>query len=297
MNNRHFSAFHLLGALLFLLLGGSQSLCAAEPAKGSIFPELSGWTKGELSSYGPDTLYQPIDGAADMFLRYNFEEMQSLEYTKGSDSFSVEAYRHATPLDAFGPYCQNRPAKDIYIDLGVQGYTDSEVLIFLAGRHYIEIRTQGTSQECRSAMMSIAKSMAAALNDGAKFPGFFSVFPSAGKKPWSEKYLAQDILGYTFLKHAFRVDYEREGKAFSLFAMRGKDAAEAADMLKAYRRQLKLAEEPVAEGYLEISDPYHGRLALWKSGRFLLCYQGGLSLEEGRKLLGELEKQIQTFKE
>lgn len=258
---------------------------AEEKAKTAFFPTLEGWKQGEQNSYSPDNLYMPIDGAADLFLRYNFEEMKSVEYSDGPDSFTVEAYRHATQLDAFGIYSQGRPSKDIYIDVGVQGYAEPDSLIFLAGRHYVEMRAASVSEKSQVAMKAVAKLLASRLNEGASFPSFFSAFPNEGRKAHSEKYVSQDILGYSFFKNAFQVDYDIGGKPYTLFAMRSADAAGASSMLKAYLREQKTPEDKAGEGYIEIDDKFQGRVGLLLSGRHLLCVHGQLSSAEMRAAL------------
>lgn len=284
----------LSGFLLSLALFASFSAAGRAEAKSeeTFFPAIEGWTQGDPNSYGSDNLYMPIDGAADLFLRYNFEEMKSVEYTNGADSFTVEAYRHATPLDAFGIYSQGRPTRDIYLDLGVQGYAEPDTLNFLAGRHYVEMRAATVSEKCQAAMKAVAGLMAAKLNDGASFPAFFALFPGEGRKARTEKYVSQDILGYAFFRNAFQVDYERDGKSYTLFAMRAADEAGAASMLKAYLHEQKKPEETKAGAYLEVEDRFHGKTGFLLAGRHLLCVHGGLSSLEMQSALETLRTKI-----
>ncbi len=269
----------------------------AATVPGALFPLLDGWKQGEIATWSPDNLFVPIDGAADLFLRYNFEEMKSVEYSNGTESFTVECYRHATPLDAYGIYSQGRPAKDVYIDIGVQAYLETDLLNFLAGRHYTEMRTQTPNEKCLGAMKSVAKRMAEALNEGARLPGLFASFPTQGRKPYSEKYVAKDILGYDFLRHAFQVEYEVAGEAYTLYAMKGENEQEASKMLETYFAHLKLPAANSADAYIELKDKYHGRVSLWKAGRYLLCLSGKLAPEASKTILAELKSQIEKSKE
>lgn len=291
-----FSSLALL--LACALVATAPAVVRAEEAtKSDFFPSLEGWKQGAQNRYGPDTLYVPIDGAADLFLRYNFEEMNSVEYGDGTESFTVEAYRHATPLDAFGIYSQGRPAKDVYLEIGVQAYAEADSLNLLAGQYYVEMRAPAVSEKTQAAMETVARLLAAKVNDQARFPAFFSLFPAEGRKAHTEKYITQDILGYAFLKNAFQVDYEVEGRTYTLFALRSGDEAGAAAMLKAYLREQKRPEDQGGSAFLEIEDKFQGKVGLLLAGRHLLCAHGSLSGPEMKTALETLRAKILQAKE
>jgi hypothetical protein len=281
----------------FAVIVALGTLAAASAAADGLFPALEGWKQGEIKRYSPENLYMPIDGAADLFLRYNFEEMQSVGYQNGPDAFSVEAYRHATLLDAFGIYSQGRPSMDVYLPLGVQGYAGVDYLNFLAGRYYVEMRTSKPGPKTQAAMRTVAATMAGALNQGATMPSLFACFPAQGRKPNSEKYLARDILGYAFLNHAFQVEYDVDGKSCTLLAMRGLSESEPAAMLQAYCTELQQTAGVVGGGCVVLEDKYQGRVLLWPTGRYLLCLTGDVAPADGRALLAELKSRIETAKE
>jgi len=52
---------------------------ASEHSK--LFPEIKGWEiSGEIKVYTPETLYDYINGAAELYLSYDFQELQVAEY-------------------------------------------------------------------------------------------------------------------------------------------------------------------------------------------------------------------------
>ena len=79
-------------------------------AKDFKFPEIKGWKQsGEVQTFAPKTLYEYINGAADLYLMYDFEELKVEEYqNEKKASVTVEIYRHKTPTHAFGIYSQER---------------------------------------------------------------------------------------------------------------------------------------------------------------------------------------------
>lgn len=269
-------------ALSFLFVALQGFAAKPDPA---FFPEIPGWKKGEQKAWGPEDLYVPIDGAADLFLRYNFEEMQSVDYAVDGDTVSAEVYKHATEIDAFGIYSQGRPARDKYLELGVQAYAESDSLNLLAGRYYVEIRSTQGGEGAGPRMKALAGKLAALLNKDARFPSFFGLFPGEGRKPCSEKYLAKDVLGYAFLKQAYQVDYDQAGKASSLYVCRGNTEAEAAEMFSAYLNQTG-SKASAGAAYVEVQDKYHGKVGLLLKGRHLLCLTGQFDSEAAAKQLG-----------
>jgi len=107
------------------------------------FPRFPGWTFSPSETvYVPDNLWDLIDGAADVYLEYNFVDLHLGTYAKGENTeIRVEIYRHATPADAFGMYAQERNPKHSFMSIGVQAYREEGILNFLTGTYYVKITT------------------------------------------------------------------------------------------------------------------------------------------------------------
>ena len=104
------------------------------------FPSVSGWKQvGEIQRFDPNTLYEYINGGADLYLAYDFEELKVAEYQNDKKAaVTVDVYRHRTPTHAFGIYSQERFPGANFIDVGVQGYLEKHALNFLFGKHLCE---------------------------------------------------------------------------------------------------------------------------------------------------------------
>ena len=115
----------ILGSLLCLWIPGLE-------AKGFTFPEVTGWKQsGEIQTFLPKTLFEYINGAADLYLSYDFEELKVAEYlNEKKASVIVDVYRHKTPTHAFGIYSQERLPNTSFLDIGVQGYVEENLLNF-----------------------------------------------------------------------------------------------------------------------------------------------------------------------
>src|SRR4030042_118649 len=234
------------------------------------FPEIAGWKQSNIQTFDPKTLYEYINGAADLYLACDFEELKVAEYVNEKKaSVTVEAYRHRTPRDAFGIYSQERLPEGDFIRIGAQGYIGKNILNFVAGNHYVKINSFNTGDEDREVLQAHAKKLAEALGEKRGLPSILSSFPAEGKKDNTEKYIVRNFLGYPFLHSAYTADYELAGKRFKLFLIEGADRNECGKIVQAYLRQVKNPEKEGNEGRHTLADPHHGLVDLnWKGAYF-----------------------------
>ncbi len=252
----------ILGIIIFLW--GPEA-----EAKEFDFPEIAGWKQsGEIQTFVPKTLYEYINGAADLYLAYDFEELKVAEYqNEKKASVTIEVYRHKASTFAFGIYSQERLPNANYINVGVQGYVESNVLNFLTGPYYVKISSYNTGAEDQEILLTFAKKVSDNLGEKGTLPPILAAFPSEGKIRNSEKIIAKNFLGYAFLYSAFTADYEVAGKKFKLFVIESGDQNECRNMIQKYLEQTGKTGKSVAEGLHIISDPYHGEIDLyWKGG-------------------------------
>ena len=261
-------------ALLFLicmtLWAGLAVGAAAEGGKGFLFPEMPGWRMpSQPQTFSPDTLYEYIDGGADLYLKYDFQELLVADYRNdGQASVTVEVYRHRDPDHAFGIYSQERLSSADFLDIGMQGYRESGVLNFAKGAYYVKISSENAGVDDQDILLAFARTVSRELAGQTSLPAVLAVFPSEGKRKNSEKFVAKDFLGYSFLHSGFIADYEVSGKTYQLFVIQAANPEDARTMLERYLKQLGNAEAKVAEGPYRVKDPYHGEMDLfWKGKR------------------------------
>jgi len=253
----------LLGIVLW---GGSAAAADAMPFA---FPAVDGWTPaGAPQVFSPDTLYDYINGGSDLYLKYDFEALQVLEYRKGKMSVLAEVYRHRDADHAFGIYSQERVPGAAFLALGAQGYYETAVCNFIQGGYYVKLSSDGTGSEDREILLAFARRISQELPAQTALPAVLSVFPGEGKKPSSEKFIAKDFLGYAFLHAGFIADYERPGQKYQLFVIAGDSPTDTRAMLGQYLKQIK-QEMDLAEGAYQIKDPYHGEMALLWKGKYI----------------------------
>jgi hypothetical protein len=249
-----------------IILWGSIS-----KAKDFAFPEITGWKQsGEVETFIPKNLYEYINGAADLYLMYDFEELKVAEYQNDKKaSVTVDVYRHKTPPLAFGIYSQERLSGATFLDIGVQGYYEKGFLNFLMGSYYIKISTANTGQEDRDVLVSFAKKVAENLGTKGSFPAILSSFPAEGKKVNSEMFVYKNFLGYAFFHSGFTADYELQDKKFKLFVIERENRDECKTMIEKYLQTIKSPRKEITEGRYTLSDPHHGEIDLQWQGRYV----------------------------
>lgn len=263
--------------LVPLLALGWMAVCAAplSAAEGAgkpfAFPEMAGWKlAGEVQTFSPENLYDHINGGADIYLKYDFQELRVAEYENDRKaSVTIEVYRHRTPVHAFGIYSQERLGNADYLAVGAQGYAEKGVLNFLAGDCYVKMSGVDVGPEERPVLLAFAEKVVENLGGKGALPAALSFFPSEGKRMNSEKFIAREFLGYSFFRSAFTADYDLSGRKFQLFLIEGQDAKACGDMVRAYLGKSGKRPEKVEEGRFRLKDPYHGEMDFYWKGNHL----------------------------
>ena len=201
---------------------------------------------------------------------YDFQELKAAEYVdEKKASVMVDVYRHQTPTHAFGIYSQERLSNADFIDVGVQGYIEKNVLIFFTGSYYVKLTSFNTGPEDQEVLLTFAKKVAENLGEKGRLPALLATFPAEGKMKNSEKFIAKKFLGYSFLHSAFTADYELGGKKFKLFIIESENQRECRNIIQKYLEQTGKTGKNVVEGRHTISDPHHGEIDLYWKGRHL----------------------------
>ena len=266
---------YLIAISIFFL----SAFVNAEPKEelSKYFPDVSGFIKkGEPAIYSPDNLYNIIDGAADVYLNYEFRELATLTYEKGEEqSFIIEIYCHEDSNNGFGIYSLERVyGVSNYVDVGVQGYYEVGILNFFKGCYYVKMRGYKLENE-ESLLLDIAKQIDAMLPGDNKFPETLDELPIMNRTFNRERFVPNDFLGYSFFKMAYSADYYTPEfpSGYSFFIMLGESPDDCKNMLLEYRKSLKLPEENITEGIYMFEDPYYGTMGIqWEGSRIKGMY-------------------------
>ena len=231
------------------------------------FPEIKSWEKPSVfKTYKPGNLWDLINGAADLYLSYDFEELTVGNYTRKDGKYIVaEIYRHATVSDAFGIYSQERPLSGNYIRVGSQGYEAKGIINFFSGNYYVKISTHYQDDETLQSVRELSLEIANQLPLDSSVFEVIKLFPGEYLIENSEQFINSNFLGMSFLNHAFIASYSNNnGKKYNLFIISSEGKQGAQKTLNDYLRYAKM-EPSDKEGRYIIRDRFNGSVGiLWK---------------------------------
>ena len=278
---------HVLFCLM--VLTGAIPVRSEGGGDGFVFPVPGGWAmQVDTAVYGPDNLWEYINGAADLFVTYGFEELHCATYrTASGDEVRAEVYRHASAVDAYGMYSQERSPENAAVELGSEGCADAGMVNIVFGRWYLKM--SALPAVGREEMMHLARAFDRTLGSPRGLPPEFSSLPSAGRAPRSEQYIARDFLGYGFLNRAFLARYG-DGDGARIFLLRTASAEAAETVRESLVRVAGGKGTPAGPSTTHLVNPHHGAMDLVVRGADVF---GVLGYGKNESLRLELLKKLQ----
>ena len=257
---------------------------------GTLFPGIKGWEVTiDKTVYGKLNLWEYINGAADLYLSYDFENLHIAEYMNKKDqSVKVEIYKHSSAENAFGIYTAERMIDYNFIDIGVQGYIEPDALNFLTGEYYVKMMSSGMISVEQEALLSMAEEINNALDSDKKWPDVIDLFPADGKIANSENFIARDFLGYSFFHSAFTADYHVQEK-FKLFIIKLENEADAQKMFESYTSLINKDKITRSDDIYVINDFFNGKIILSVRYNYII---GIVNTENEELAVGYLNKAI-----
>jgi hypothetical protein len=255
-------------SLFLLILFTTANLFSQEIS----MPELQGYKKvSNYPVYTADNLWDFINGAADTYLSYGFEDVHVAEYAKGKNNIKLEIYKHKDDIQTFGIYSSERSPSFRYLNIGAQGYKTEGNLNFFKGKYYVKIRTYSKSEKVVQTLETLALKVADMLPGTSEMPAALNAFPETGKKKNEETYIKESVLGHEFLTDAFKALYEAGNNEFSVFLLKKPTAVEASKTVAAYLKSGGLEMDDLSGGKYVFKDGYNGDIFLsWKDNTIVI---------------------------
>jgi hypothetical protein len=256
------------------------------------FPEVQGW-KMKINDhvYNSGDLWELIDGAADIFLSYYFEDLHIAEYSRKNQMIRVELYRHKTPDDTYGIYTSERMPDYTQLPIGSQGYKSEGILNFLAGNYYVKVMSAGVDAVDEQTIAMVAEKVNAMLAQPVGLPSALKYFPLEGQVPLSDTYIAQNFLGYSCFHHAFSVKYNQPSD-FQVFIIKlTPDAIQ--QMVDQYIQIMKEDKVQKKDNYIVVNDMFNGTVFLKQKADFLIGVLNTNNEETAGRVIKETESKIQ----
>jgi hypothetical protein len=248
-------------------------------------------------TFNRKTLFEHINGQADLFLKYGFERSLFAGYQnskKREEQIDLDLYDMGNVLQAFGIFSRHR-SENQPGGLGLDSFVDDQSVFFYQDRYFVVLNAVGADP---SVLKQLALAVSSRIGPSSP-PRESGFFPSQGLKAGSIQYFPEGLLGHQFLKRGFRGTYFDGAKEFHLFVSMHKSAKESGTALKAYRDYLSQkgkvglsssagSGQPSIEG----EDPYKGRVICIQRDSYLLGAVGFETPMAGRSRLEDLVRNL-----
>jgi hypothetical protein len=280
-------------ALIAILL--ATCLCAqtsapfaAKPgAKG--MPGPAGWAPaGEVAIFTSDNLWEHINGAADLFLSFGFQQLWVREIGKGGIVVAIEVYDMGSPLNAFGIFRSEKSGSAETLAIGAEAVISAPYQCqLLLDRFYLKVEAIEGDIDAATGR-ELLESLVASMPVPAGLPPELGGLPEAGRVPGSERYQRDGFMGLGDLDHCLYADYrlgDLSYRAFLMLPEGSRDSAEKWEFLAVKWEMRKLGE-----GYALLREiPYSGLVGLLRRPEHLLGIAGIESEDNLLQILSSLQ--------
>jgi hypothetical protein len=290
---------------------GTQPASDEDVSSGSASPlldllpednSITGWSRdGDPRIFGPGNLWEYINGAADGYLMYGFEEVVTADFTHGAEDSQalIDIYDMGGEVNAFGIYAQERNPDSEFTQIGVEGYVGGTALNFWAGSYYVKVTVFEESEDLKQEMIKLANAVSQKIGDPGSRPAQIGYFPTGNMVPNTVKYVPKDVLGQSFLENAFEAQYREDQNEYRLLLIELADSDVAKDCLSRYQNFIsssgEVAEDLTApgDGGFTGKDSYYGNMIAVRAGSRLAVILGVPSIEGGKQTITELLQNIE----
>ncbi|MGP8244351.1 MAG: DUF6599 family protein [Bryobacteraceae bacterium] len=242
-------------------------LVAQDKAAAPACDLVPGWTEsGPVRTYTADNLFEYMDGNAEGYLRYHFQQMRGVTCHRGDTTFVIDLSEMENSEFAYGLFTTNRDLREPEYAVGMGGQIVPRRLIFAKGKYYIEIAANPEG-DYTAALKTWAAALAKAVPGGTSIPAVVSWFQK--DKLESLRLAPESVLGLRVLKRGYVAQYDY-GKAFVVLEESPASAGAVIGQLKARfgsTTPVKLSDEA-----FQVTDRYLGRLCVFRKGRYIAGY-------------------------
>jgi hypothetical protein len=189
----------LLGSMLLLvLLAPAPALAAPPDFAGRLPAKVGDWKKpAGPARYDRKSLYDYIDGGAELYLAFDFVGAQAFEYDAGDDDvIKVDLFDMGSARGAFGVFAHGR--ETIAAEVGQGSEYAAGLLTFWKGRWFVSVLGYPETAAKRAAVLTLGRAIADLIPETGAEPAIIGALPKPGLVEASVR---------TFHHHLLQNDY------------------------------------------------------------------------------------------
>ncbi len=156
--------------------GAASELAAVLP------PQVLGWApEGKDEVYDPDSLFDYIDGGAELYRSFSVQKVLARRYVKaGASEIMADIFDMGSSADAFGVY-HHELREGAEAGVGKHSEYQGGALQFWKGRFLVSITAMEETDETKRAVLELGKVVAAAISEPGEPPALVSLLPEKGR--------------------------------------------------------------------------------------------------------------------
>jgi hypothetical protein len=264
--------------------GAAETAGTGESAGLAAVPVPEGWQPvGQVHRFGPDNLWDYINGADALFLDYGCLELLVQDSERDDLALAISIYDHGTPLNAFGIFRRDGGTSGQPVaGAGAAAVAQPPYRgLLLKDRFYVKLDL-GAGELDHAGLATLLADIAGQLPGTDDLPAELSWLPDRHRQPNSLGFTRRDFLGLTELRDAVHATYTEPdaGTTYQLFSLRP-DARIPAALGPRWQ-----AEDRDGEQFYWRTIPYRGVVVMRAvPGRPLLGIAGLDDLDRARALL------------
>ena len=259
------------------------------------------WDKKKMN-YNSRTIFNYIDGAAELYLAYGFQSLAVRRFEKpGQPPIIAEVYEMRSSEEAYGIFSFEHQDEDAGIGQGSE--FGGGLLRFWKGKYFVSVYAEGESPEVEPAILILGRGVADSIKVTGSAPKLIAALPDgkAGLIEKSLRYLhshvllnqrffvaTQNILNLNPQTDAVLAQYLRDGRRIHLLLIRYPAEKEAEAALQSFKKTYM--PETLDKAFLRTEDKKWTGAKRQKE--FVLIIFGGGSAKEAEELIQAAEKKI-----
>ena len=147
---------------------------------------------GEDAVYDRKTLYDYMDGGAEVYLAFDFREVFVRKYADAAgNEIVLDIYDMGSPAEAFGMFSCDR--QDPEAGIGQGSEYGPGLLRFWRGRYFVSITVSGNEDKAETAVLDLGKAVAPLIGPDGAPPDMIKLLPAAGLKPGKTAYFHNHV--------------------------------------------------------------------------------------------------------
>jgi hypothetical protein len=305
MHDNSHNRLSFLFIFLIFVMALSNPVRAADLAVKDVLPGkgfAKDWVIEEkVKLYDKDTLFDHIDGEAELYFPYGFDALATASYVNKQNpdlSIVADVYRMASVLDAFGIYSNYRKTNNLWVTIGAEGFVSSSQLMFYQDRYFVRLQVSGATNLEKDVFLACARAISANLPAGSGPPKELEVMKIPALVPKSERYLAQSLLGYVFFRKGIIADAAVQDEKMQIFVIHEDRPAAARKTFDQYHSYLKaegqgiqMTDDPARRRVIAV-DPLYGGVLVEQSGCYIIGAVRVKNTSVAKQLIEQLHGKI-----